>query len=118
MDRSEAPVGPPPTLVIIPAYNEEEALPAVLRDLRTHAGLDVIVFDVGSVGQTAAVARAQGVPVVSLPFNLGIGGALRTGFLSAVRHGYQRAVQFDGDGQHDPDEISALLGALDDGADM
>lgn len=118
MTGSEASAGASPTLVIIPAFNEEEALPGVLAELRKRPGLDVIVVDDGSVDRTAAVAAAQGVPVLSLPFNLGIGGALRTGFLYAVRHGYGRAVQFDGDGQHDPDEIPALLGALEDGADM
>jgi glycosyltransferase involved in cell wall biosynthesis len=107
-----------PTLVIIPAFNEEAALPAVLGELGTRADLDVVVVDDGSTDRTAAVASALGVTVVSLPFNLGIGGALRTGFLYAVREGYERAVQFDGDGQHDPDEIDALLGALDDGANM
>ena len=107
-----------PTLVIIPAFNEEEALPSVLRDLARRPGLDVIVIDDGSIDRTAAVAADEGATVLSLPFNLGIGGALRTGFLYAVRNGYDRAVQFDGDGQHDADEIPTLLSALDDGADM
>ena len=107
-----------PTLVIIPAFNEEEALPSVLRDLARRPGLDVIVIDDGSIDRTAAVAADEGATVLSLPFNLGIGGALRTGFLYAVRNGYTRAVQFDGDGQHDADEIPTLLSALDDGADM
>lgn len=109
----------PPTLVIIPAFNEEEALPRVLDELRgTAPDLDVLVVDDGSTDKTAAVAQAAGVMVVRLPFNLGIGGALRCGFRFAVRQGYQRAVQFDGDGQHDPHEIATLLGGLDDGADM
>lgn len=107
------------TLLIIPAYNEAEALPGVLAELR-HLELDhdVVVVDDGSTDETAEVARAGGATVLQLPFNLGIGGALRTGFLYAVRNGYDRAVQFDGDGQHDPDEIAGLLAALDDGADM
>jgi glycosyltransferase involved in cell wall biosynthesis len=107
-----------PTLVIIPAFNEEEALPSVLRDLADRKALDVIVIDDGSTDRTAEVAAAEGATVLSLPFNLGIGGALRTGFLFAVRNGYDRAVQFDGDGQHDADEIPTLLDALEDGADM
>jgi glycosyltransferase involved in cell wall biosynthesis len=93
-------------------------LPGVLADLLARPGLDVVVVDDGSVDRTAAVAAEAGVTVLSLPFNLGIGGALRTGFLYAVRNGYRRAVQFDGDGQHDADEIPALLAALDEGADM
>jgi glycosyltransferase involved in cell wall biosynthesis len=108
-----------PTLLIIPAFNEAEALPAVLADLAAlDAPHDVVVVDDGSTDDTVAVARAGGAVVLELPFNLGIGGALRTGFLYAVRQGYDRAVQFDGDGQHDPGEIEALLAALDDGADM
>jgi glycosyltransferase involved in cell wall biosynthesis len=106
------------TLVIIPAFNEEAALPAVLADLeRRRPDLDVVVVDDGSVDDTARVAAQQGVVVLSLPFNLGIGGALRTGFRYAVRHGYSAALQFDADGQHDVGEIATLLAGLDD-ADM
>lgn len=107
------------TLIVIPAWNEEAALPAVLRELaRRVPEHDVLVVDDGSTDATARVARAMGVPVASLPFNLGIGGALRTGFRYAVQHGYDRAVQFDADGQHDPDSIATLLDALDAGADL
>lgn len=107
------------TLVIIPAFNEEEALPSTLKELRTHhPDLDVVVVSDGSVDATAEVARAAGVTVLELPFNLGIGGALRTGFLYAVREAYDAAVQFDADGQHDPAHIDALVRALEEGADM
>jgi len=107
------------TLVIIPAKDEEAALPGVLRDLHAHApGLDVVVIDDGSTDGTAAAAKEAGAVVLSLPFNLGIGGALRTGFRYARRQGYERGVQFDADGQHDSSQIAALLAALDDGADM
>jgi glycosyltransferase involved in cell wall biosynthesis len=106
-------------LVIIPAFNEEEALPSTLAELaEVRPDLDVLVVSDGSVDKTAALARAGGVLVVELPFNLGIGGALQTGFRYATRHGYERAVQFDADGQHDPREIAALEAALDDGAAM
>ena len=107
------------TLVIIPAWNEDEALPGTLAELASvRPDLDVLVVSDGSNDRTADVARAVGVNVVELPFNLGIGGALQTGFRYAVRHGYQRAVQFDADGQHDPAEIAVLLEGLDAGADM
>lgn len=106
-------------LVIIPAFNESDALPAVLADLAAlDPPVDVVVVDDGSTDDTADVARASGVAVVCLPYNLGIGGALRTGFRYAVRHGYRRALQFDGDGQHDPASVPVLLAALDDGADL
>lgn len=106
-------------LVIIPAFNEEAALPSVLADLRAvDPPLDIVVVDDGSIDATAEVARDAGATVLQLPFNMGIGGALRTGFVFAVRRGYQQALQFDGDGQHDPTQIALLLQALDDGADM
>lgn len=112
-------MGAPRTLVLIPAYNEEGALPAVLRGLASAApGCDVLVIDDGSTDATAAVAAAHGATVAALPFNLGVGGALRTGFRYAQRFGYQRAVQLDGDGQHDATAIPALLEALDGGASL
>lgn len=107
------------TLILVPAYNEEEALPGVLKELdAVLPDADVLVVDDGSRDATSQVAREAGVLVATLPFNLGIGGALRTGFRYALRHGYDRAVQFDGDGQHDPREVAALLEALGAGADM
>lgn len=107
------------TIVVIPAFNEEEALPAVLAQLReVTPELAVVVVDDGSADRTAAVARAAGVACVSLPFNLGIGGALRAGYRYAVDEGYARAVQFDADGQHRADQIAPLLDELDAGADM
>ncbi len=106
-------------LVIIPAYNEEASLGAVLAELvEVVPRRDVVVVSDGSVDRTVEVARRAGVAVVELPFNLGIGGALRAGFKFAVRHGYPRAVQFDADGQHDPAEIGALNRGLESGADL
>jgi glycosyltransferase involved in cell wall biosynthesis len=107
------------TLVIIPAWNEGEALPGTLAELaRVRPDLDVLVVSDGSTDRTTEVARAAGASVVELPFNLGIGGALQTGFRYALRRGYERAVQFDADGQHDPTQIATLLDGLDRGADM
>ena len=91
------------TLIIIPALNEEASLPRVLEDLACQLpDFDVLVVDDGSRDATAHVAASCGVAVLSLPFNLGVGGALQTGFRYAVRHDYDRAIQFDADGQHDP----------------
>ena len=107
------------TLVIIPAYNEEASLPAVLKELAEQTPeYDVLVVSDGSSDRTAEISRQAGAHVAVLPFNLGIGGALRTGFSFAVRQGYDRAVQFDADGQHDPLALSTLLDGIDAGADM
>lgn len=106
-------------LVIIPAYNEQAGLPLALEDLRRNCpNFDVLVVDDGSKDGTAEVARSASVPVARLPINLGIGGALRTGFRYAIRHGYDQAVQFDADGQHNAADIGSLLEALRQGADM
>jgi glycosyltransferase involved in cell wall biosynthesis len=101
--------------VIIPALNEAATLPVVLERLHQEVPwADVVVVDDGSTDATAAVAAAGGATVLRLPFNLGIGGALRTGFRYAVDHGYDRAVQVDADGQHDPSTVEKLIAALDD----
>ena len=97
-------------LVIVPAHNEAESLGGVLAELRQHAGdYDVLVVNDGSTDETAAVARAAGYPVLDMCFNLGIGGAVQAGFKYALEHGYEIAVQLDGDGQHPPDQLDALV---------
>lgn len=102
-------------LVIIPAWNEAATLPAVLGSLQTVApACDVVVVDDGSTDGTAEAAASNGAVVLRLPFNLGIGGALRTGFRYAVEQGYDAGVQLDADGQHDPALIPVLLEALED----
>ncbi len=117
--ESSEPAAQERTLVIVPAYNEQEAIPGVLKELADRVPeYDVLVVDDGSTDRTAEVARAAGVRVASLPYNLGIGGALRTGFLFGVRNGYDRALQFDADGQHDAAEIESLMAAADAGADL
>lgn len=101
---------PPRVLVIIPAHNEEESLPGTLAEVRTKApGVDILIVDDGSRDGTSAVARALGVPVVRHPVNLGVGGALQTGFRYAVEKGYDVGVQLDADGQHDPFYLGVLL---------
>jgi glycosyltransferase involved in cell wall biosynthesis len=107
------------TLVVVPAYQEEQALPGTLKELHDVVPeLDVLVVDDGSRDATAKVAAAADVTVARLPFNLGVGAAVRTGLRYAVDRGYRRVVVVDADGQHDPATIATLLAALDDGADM
>ena len=104
----------PRTIAIVPAHNEEGAIGGVVDEIRAFAAsFDVVVVDDGSSDATASVAGAHGAAVVSLPFNLGIGGAVQTGFKYALAHGYARAVRLDGDGQHDPAELTKLLAVLD-----
>ena len=103
----------------MPAFQEEQALPGTLKELRDVVpDLDVLVVDDGSRDSTARVAALADVKVARLPFNLGVGAAVRTGLRYAVDQGYQRVVVVDADGQHDPATIGTLLDALDAGADM
>lgn len=103
-------MSPTRVLVIIPAHDEEASLPRTLEEVRAAAaGVDLLVVDDGSRDGTARVARGSGVPVVSHAVNLGVGGALQTGFRWALEHGYDIGVQLDADGQHDPRFLAALL---------
>jgi len=107
-------------LVIIPAWNEAGSIQAVVEDLRKNApDFDFVVVNDGSTDDTAGVCRRLGVTVLDLPVNLGIGGAVQTGYLYAFRHGYDTAVQLDGDGQHPASVLPLMLGQLiHDHADM
>lgn len=101
-------------LVIVPAWNEERNVGTTIREIRaTDSRYDVIVIDDGSDDRTAEVAREAGAAVLSLPFNLGVGGAMRTGFTYARRNGYTAAIQVDADGQHNPADIAAVLAGLE-----
>jgi hypothetical protein len=103
-------MNPSDVLVIVPAHDEEESLPATLAEVRRHAPwADLLVVDDGSRDGTARVAAAAGVPVLRHPVNLGVGGALQTGFRYAVERGYAIGVQLDADGQHDPADLAAVV---------
>lgn len=103
----------PRRIAIVPARNEEGAIGGVVREIRAFdPGLDVVVVDDGSTDGTAELAASAGAVVLRLPFNLGIGGAVQTGFKYALDHGYDVAVRLDGDGQHDPAELPKLTGPL------
>jgi glycosyltransferase involved in cell wall biosynthesis len=111
----------PTVLVIVPAWNEQDSVGATVREIReTNPEVDVLVVDDGSGDRTATVAAAAGAAVVRLPFNLGVGGAMRTGYRHALRAGYDVAVQIDADGQHDPRYLSHLVNRLcgDEEVDM
>lgn len=110
---------PPSTVVIIPAFRESGRVGHVVRAIRAQGlGLDIVVVDDGSPDATAAEATAAGATVVSHPYNLGYGCALHTGYCFAWRSGYQRVLQMDADGQHDPAMLCRLVEALDRGADV
>jgi glycosyltransferase involved in cell wall biosynthesis len=97
-------------VAIVPAFNEEGCIAGVIAEVRAFdAGLEVVVIDDGSVDQTASVARAAGAHVLKLPFNLGIGGAVQTGFRYAHENDFDLAVRVDGDGQHDPAQLRAVI---------
>jgi glycosyltransferase involved in cell wall biosynthesis len=100
-------------LVVIPAFNEEANVAAVITDVKRE-GYDALVVDDGSTDRTGEVAELAGAVVLRLPVNLGVGGALRCGFRFAVVNGYATVVQCDADGQHDPGEIPRLLDTMED----
>jgi glycosyltransferase involved in cell wall biosynthesis len=97
-------------IAIVPAYNEEECIARVIDEIREFdPELEIVVIDDGSRDRTSAAAAERGAHVVRLPFNLGIGGAVQTGFRYAFEHGFHLAVRIDGDGQHDPSQAGLLL---------
>ena len=97
----------------IPAWNERESIASVITLIREHRPMaHVLVVDDGSTDDTATVAQQAGAAVVSLPFNVGVGGAMRTAFLYAQRHGYTAVAQVDADGQHDPADLDRVLDGL------
>lgn len=100
-------------LVIIPAYNEQGGIVKTVRDVKVHAPeFDFIVINDCSTDRTLDICREHGFPVVNLPVNLGIGGGVQTGYVYAFRHGYDIAVQFDGDGQHNARYLNEMAEKL------
>jgi glycosyltransferase involved in cell wall biosynthesis len=105
----------PRVLVIVPAWNEEVSVGRTVTEIfRTNPGVDVLVVDDGSGDRTAQRAAEAGASVARLPFNLGVGGAMRTGYRYAQRNDYDVAVQIDADGQHDPAFLPTLVKRLQD----
>lgn len=106
-------------LIILLAYNEEACIAATVAELRAALpDIDVLVVNDGSADRTEEEARRAGAYVVTHPFNLGVAAGEASGLLFAARRGYRRVVRMDGDGQHDPQFVPALLQALDAGAEL
>jgi glycosyltransferase involved in cell wall biosynthesis len=100
-------------LIIMPAWNEAGCIGDTVREIRSELpGADVLVVDDGSADDTAHVAQAAGAAVARLPYNLGVGGAMRLGYRYARSAGYDVAIQIDADGQHDPRYVPKLVDAL------
>ena len=107
-------------LIVIPAYNEEKSITQVIQSIKKECPFyDIVVINDGSKDATALLAKECGVKVITIPYNLGIGGAVQTGLIYAERHGYDVAVQLDADGQHKSEEVNKLLKAIqEDSWDM
>ncbi len=102
-------------MVVIPAFNEQACIAEVVAEVRDRLpDATVVVVDDGSTDRTRAVADAAGATVLSLPFNLGVGGALRLGLRYGQRTGHDAVVQVDGDGQHDPAAVAGMVARLDE----
>ena len=100
-------------VAVVPAWNEAGAIGGVVDEIRgVDPGIDVVVVDDSSTDDTVDVARAHGATVLSLPFNVGIGGAVQTGLRYARDEGYQIALRLDGDGQHAAAELDKLLAPI------
>ena len=101
------------TLVIIPVFNEEETLRGVISGIRASLPrADILVVNDGSTDSTGSIAREEGVLILEHPYNMGIGATMQTGFLYALRNGYDIAIQVDGDGQHYPECLPPLMKPL------
>lgn len=107
-------------MVAIPAYNEEKNIYCVVESVKFHhPEVDVVVINDGSRDNTCFEAQRAGAYVINLPQNLGIGGAVQTGYIYASRKGYDIVIQLDGDGQHNPKDLSKLINVIGrDEADM
>jgi glycosyltransferase involved in cell wall biosynthesis len=105
----------PRVLIVVPALNEAGSIRTVVREIKTELpAADVLVVDDGSTDETSAEAAAAGARVARLPYNLGVGGAMRLGYRYALRHDYDIVIQIDADGQHDPRYVPKLIDALAD----
>lgn len=106
-------------LIAIPAYNESETIVNVIEEVNnTMPEATIIVIDDGSTDNTATLAKTTPVIILEMPFNVGVGGAMRTAFLYALQYNYDYVVQVDADGQHSPQEIPKLITTMKNGANI
>ena len=103
-------------LIIVPCYNEEETIAELYREIREKTPYDVIVINDCSTDNSRAILRREGIPHLDLPLNLGIGGAVQTGYQYALQNGYNIAIQLDGDGQHDPGQADLIVAPIEQDA--
>ena len=106
-------------LTVTPAFNEAENIGNVIKDLREHfPESKLIIINDGSTDSTSSISESMGVRVINLPYNLGIGGAVQTGFIIADKEGYDAVIQFDGDGQHMAQEIKKIIAPFNGKTDI
>lgn len=102
-------------IIIVPCYNERDNIAAVYHEIREKTQYDVIFINDGSTDDSKDILQRENIPHLNIPLNLGIGGAVQTGYRFALRNGYDIAVQLDGDGQHDPAFIESLIEPIEQG---
>ena len=103
------------TLIVLPAFNEQEVIADVIAEVFEHnPAATCLVVDDGSIDMTSYIAKQAGAIVATLPYNLGVGGAMRVGFNYALANGFDNVVQVDADGQHDPSDVARLVSKLDE----
>jgi hypothetical protein len=99
-------------IIIVPCYNEQETIAGLYQEIREKTPYDILVVNDCSTDESRAILQRDNIPHLDLPLNLGIGGAMQTGYRYALRNGYDIAVQVDGDGQHDPCQVEALIAPI------
>ena len=107
------------TLIIIPAYNEQDAILKTINDIKDHIkSFDYVVINDGSSDNTEEVLTSNNIKHITLPVNLGLTGAVQTGYIYAYENGYDCAIQFDGDGQHKAEYLNLLVNEIEKGANI
>jgi hypothetical protein len=103
------------TIIIVPCYNEQDTIAGLYHEIREKTPYDVLVINDCSTDDSRAILQRDKIPHLDLPLNLGIGGAMQSGYRYALRNGYDIAVQVDGDGQHDPGQVALLVAEIEKG---